>query len=134
MNQVNTVRVTMSLQVSSTLGSQLDIYEAPHHDKSGYSTQASWEIQAMARSPSQTFYHLGVYLKADKSAPKAILILRDWPRKRYSQHWSRDSAMNPGEKVITFEEFQRGDYKQELTSIFGATDYQKLEDFVTKLE
>lgn len=45
-------------------------------------------------APGSTYYQLIV-----KS--KDLVILRDWPKMRMSQKWSRSGNFNPGEKKMT---------------------------------
>jgi hypothetical protein len=103
-------------------------------EKLRYAQTPAWEVQSLAPAPSQTLFHLGVYLRnkepANASEEKCIIVLRDWPRKRGSQHWTRTSQMNPGEKVITLSAFVNAEFKQELETIFGADTYKQLESFI----
>ena len=48
----------------------------------------------LSSAPGTTYYQLLV-----KS--KDLVILRDWPKMRMSQKWSRNGNFNPGEKKMT---------------------------------
>ncbi|KAH6568965.1 hypothetical protein BASA62_005159 [Batrachochytrium salamandrivorans] len=54
------------------------------------------------------------------------VVLRDWPRRRMSQSWSRNGMLNPSEKVLSYKEFLDGDLKDELIHIFGQEQYQNI--------
>jgi hypothetical protein len=101
-------------QISSQLGSSEEVFSyQPNTNET-----LLLEFQALAPAPSQSFYHL--------SACNGRVTLRDWPRKRHSQKWTRESAMNPSEKSISFQELIQGEWKSDLVHIFGDQNYQKL--------
>lgn len=111
------------------------------------------DFQEEAPSPSQTMYQICVYPwkpavrnRAKSRTPsitgKSVLnrdkmkygcvVLRDWPRKRYSQAWTRGGAVNPSERVIAFDEFLDGEMDSQLISIFGQNRYNQIKDAVNK--
>ena len=51
------------------------------------------------------------------------VILRDWPRKRLSQNWTRGGAVNPSQRIVSFDEFADGELRDELKYIFGEKTY-----------
>ncbi|KAJ3258294.1 hypothetical protein HK103_003775 [Boothiomyces macroporosus] len=113
------------------------------------------DFQELAPSPNQTFYQLVVYpfqavaksrrnskkkdeedqpraeLNRDK-ALKGCVILRDWPRKRMSQQWRRDGMVNPGERVISFDDFVDGEMDAQLITVFGQERYDQALQAVKK--
>ncbi|KAJ3275395.1 hypothetical protein HDV01_000687 [Terramyces sp. JEL0728] len=113
------------------------------------------DFQEMAPSPNQTFYQLVVYpfqavarsrrnskKKDEEDQPrvelnrdralKGCVILRDWPRKRMSQHWRRDGMVNPSERVISFDDFVDGEMDAALITVFGQDRYDQTKEAVKK--
>lgn len=114
--------------------------------------------QTMAPAPSQSFYQVALYayrksedrrsrrlskIKAkisDKNQNELIhekmergcLVLREWPRKRFSQVWSRDSQMNPSEIVLELHDVVQGEMRAHLTTIFGELKYERLREAARK--
>ncbi|KAI9326117.1 hypothetical protein BDR26DRAFT_150219 [Obelidium mucronatum] len=74
-----------------------------------------FETQQMMPSPGTTYFQLVV--QSDR------VLLRDWPRQRYSQKWTRDGGLNPGEKVYNTRYFIDGEDKDQLVYIFGMDLY-----------
>lgn len=126
----------MSVSNLAAAASFLESDDKLYNDaKARFNPKALWEAQHMGESPSQVYYHLGFYklndgLTAESNDEKCQIVLRDWPRKRGSQSWSRSSNMNPSEKVISLTEFVSGDFKEQLTVIFGSKSYEELEAFI----
>lgn len=93
-------------------------------------------FEALAPSPSQVYYQVLLIpfmpVKPNQQQP-GRLILRDWPRKRQSQNWSRNGALNPGERVVTFEEFINGDIDSIVQTVFGNDKFEELRR-LTKIE
>ncbi|KAJ3391004.1 hypothetical protein HDU84_006676 [Entophlyctis sp. JEL0112] len=88
------------------------------HPESGKSTpkrSVLFETQQIMPAPGTTYYQL--VIESDR------VLLRDWPRQRYSQKWTRDGALNPGQKVIKTEDFIDDELKTELVYIFGQETY-----------
>nr|KAJ3423034.1 hypothetical protein HK105_004020 [Polyrhizophydium stewartii] len=56
---------------------------------------------------------------------EGCVVLRDWPRKRMSQSWSRSGMLNPGQKIVSFQDFLDGELKDELTYLFGEMKYRQ---------
>ncbi|KAI8814368.1 hypothetical protein BJ742DRAFT_787276 [Cladochytrium replicatum] len=81
-----------------------------------------FETQQIAPSPSLTYFQLVV--QEDR------VLLRDWPRQRLSQKWTRSGTMNPGTTELSFEEFLRGELKDRLLWIFGEPLYNKCIELV----
>ncbi|KAI8924919.1 hypothetical protein BC831DRAFT_463144 [Entophlyctis helioformis] len=63
---------------------------------------------------------------------QGCVILRDWPRKRMSQTWSRSGMLNPSQKIISFQEFLDGELRDEITYIFGEEQYKNVLKSVKK--
>ncbi|KAJ3031495.1 UNVERIFIED_CONTAM: hypothetical protein HDU68_003436 [Siphonaria sp. JEL0065] len=76
-----------------------------------------FETQQMMPSPGTTYFQLVV--QNDR------VLLRDWPRQRYSQKWTRDGGLNPGEKVYNTRFFIDGEDKDQLVYIFGMDVYDR---------
>lgn len=76
-----------------------------------------FETQQMMPSPGTTYFQLSV--QSDR------VVLRDWPRQRFSQRWSRNGLLNPGQQITTLKEFVDGEWKEELISVFGKEIYEK---------
>ncbi|TPX32327.1 hypothetical protein SmJEL517_g04502 [Synchytrium microbalum] len=79
-----------------------------------------FESQMMSPSPGTTYFQVAVM------ADEGKVILRDWPRQRFSQKWTRDGALNPGQISETCENFVAGSLKDEITRIFGVETYDKV--------
>ncbi|KAJ3034244.1 hypothetical protein HDV00_005237, partial [Rhizophlyctis rosea] len=61
--------------------------------------------------------------KSSKPDPRnGVVVLRDWPKKRFSQKWTRNGP-NPGERRMTYEEFLQGELEERLVYIFGRDTY-----------
>ncbi|KAJ3090817.1 hypothetical protein HK102_002560 [Quaeritorhiza haematococci] len=86
-----------------------------HLDRTHHDT--IFETQTIAPAPGTTYYQLAV-LTGDR------IVLRDWPRQRMSQKWTRDGALNPGQTAFTYEDFLAGEMKEKLVWIFGEHTYQ----------
>ncbi|KAJ1531139.1 hypothetical protein HK096_008048, partial [Nowakowskiella sp. JEL0078] len=71
-----------------------------------------FSTQQVAPAPGTTYYQLVVQ-------EKDSILLRDWPKQRMSQKWTRDGALNPGQVEITYSEFLDGELKEQLLWIFG---------------
>lgn len=70
-------------------------------------------LSSYSFSPNNTFFHMQI--KKNKT-----IVLFDWPKMRImSQKWTRSGGMNPSMKVITFEEFNSGELKEEVKIVFG---------------
>jgi hypothetical protein len=80
-------------------------------------TKGLFEIQGLAPSPNNTFYQLVVQ--------ESEVVLNEWPRMRLSQRWTRNGGMNPQAKTVTAQEYLDGEWKQEITFIFGKDAYEK---------
>ncbi len=75
------------------------------------------EVQGPAPSPNNTYYNL--VIQEDK------VTLNEWPRMRLSQRWTRSGAMNPDTKVISSQDYLNGEWKEEMTFVFGKEMYEK---------
>ncbi|KAI8617092.1 hypothetical protein BC830DRAFT_1115279 [Chytriomyces sp. MP71] len=76
-----------------------------------------FETQQIMPAPGTTYFQLVV--ESDR------VLLRDWPRQRYSQKWTRNGGLNPGQKIISLESFIAGEKDEELVHIFGQDVYDK---------
>ncbi|TPX50308.1 hypothetical protein SeMB42_g02285 [Synchytrium endobioticum] len=76
-----------------------------------------FESQMMSPAPGTTYFQVAVM------ADEGKVILRDWPRQRFSQKWTRDGALNPSQVTETCDNFVQGSLKEEITRIFGASTY-----------
>ncbi|KAJ3062715.1 hypothetical protein HDU98_001425 [Podochytrium sp. JEL0797] len=85
-----------------------------------------FESQQIMPSPGQTYFQLVV--QSDR------VLLRDWPRQRYSQKWTRDGGLNPGEKVYTISNFLRGEDEDQIIYVFGQEVYDKAIDSAKQAE
>ena len=47
-----------------------------------------------------------------------------------SEKWTRDGALNPGSKNISYDEFIKGDLRDEIGRIFGADVISKIDAIV----
>ncbi|KAI8822114.1 uncharacterized protein EV422DRAFT_525690 [Fimicolochytrium jonesii] len=82
---------------------------------------ALFETRITAPSPSQTYWQLLVM-------PSGLVVLRDWPKKRFSTRWTRDGAINPGERKIPAHEVE--DHRERIISIFGEEVWERVEGLV----
>jgi len=76
------------------------------------SSECLFEIQGLEPSPGTTYHQIVVYApldnprsKAQKARKNGAVVLREWPRMRYSQKYSRDAGPNPAEVSFPYEEF-----------------------------
>jgi hypothetical protein len=76
------------------------------------SSEYLFEIQGLEPSPGTTYHQIVVYApldnpksKAQKARKNGAVVLREWPRMRYSQKYSRDAGPNPAEISFPYEEF-----------------------------
>ncbi|KAJ3298481.1 hypothetical protein BCR33DRAFT_781981 [Rhizoclosmatium globosum] len=76
-----------------------------------------WETQQIMPAPGTTYFQLVV--QSDR------VLLRDWPRQRFSQKWTRDGGLNPGEKVFKTQYFIDGEDRDQLVYIFGRKLYDE---------
>ncbi len=83
-----------------------------------------FESQKMGNAPSQTHYQLVVTLTE--------VILSDWPRKRFSQKWTREGAVNPSTKTVTHAAFLDGELKDDIKTIFGSEVLVNIIDLITE--
>ncbi|KAJ3327664.1 hypothetical protein HDU76_011367 [Blyttiomyces sp. JEL0837] len=75
-----------------------------------------FESQQIMPAPGQTYFQIAV--------EKKRVILRDWPRQRLSQKWTRDGNLNPGQLVISLKDFVDGELKEKIVWIFGEEVYE----------
>ncbi|KAI9205162.1 uncharacterized protein BJ171DRAFT_581368 [Polychytrium aggregatum] len=76
-----------------------------------------FESQMIAPAPGQTYYQISV--------EPPWVYLRDWPRARLSQKWTRDGAVNPGMVKVPLSEYVQGELKPQIVTIFGSEVYEK---------
>eukprot|EP00833_Pecoramyces_ruminatium_P015685 jgi/Orpsp1_1/1189717/evm.model.d7180000073938.1 len=76
------------------------------------SNECLFEIQGLEPSPGTTYHQIVVYGPLDNPKSKqqmarknGAVVLREWPRMRYSQKYSRDAGPNPSEVSHSYEEF-----------------------------
>ncbi|ORX41314.1 hypothetical protein BCR36DRAFT_588097 [Piromyces finnis] len=76
------------------------------------SVECLFEIQGLEPAPGTTYHQIVVYAPLDNPKSKAqiarkngAVVLREWPRMRYSQKYSRDAGPNPSEVIHPYEEF-----------------------------
>ncbi|KAJ3049319.1 hypothetical protein HK097_009685 [Rhizophlyctis rosea] len=119
--------------------------EAPTNHPQG---NVIFETQQIAPAPGQTWFQLAVLEGRGRSAgdgggegelegeegheirPRSgkpdptdgIVVLRDWPKKRFSQKWTRNGP-NPGERRMKYEDFLQGELEERLVYIFGRDVY-----------
>ncbi|KAI8853992.1 hypothetical protein BC829DRAFT_413301 [Chytridium lagenaria] len=94
-------------------GSISDVLEFKQSEKKNY-----YETQTMMPAPGQTYFQLVIQ-------EGGTILLRDWPRQRLSQKWTRDGTLNPGSTQITLSEFLDGELKEKLVWIFGEKVYEE---------
>ncbi|KAJ3365904.1 hypothetical protein GGF31_008184 [Allomyces arbusculus] len=92
---------------------------SPTSDKS----PVLFECQALAPSPGQTFYHVTV------ERDQARVVLRDWPRLRYSQAMAKQSVQ-PGQVVESFQEYLDGSIQDKIREVFGDDTAQTIRNIV----
>jgi hypothetical protein len=125
----------------------------PQEKKDSNELKPVIEFQELAPSPNATYFHLAVYpykptriarkpsVKRQKPDEKSLIlkrdqmkqgcvVVRDWPRKRMSQVWTRDSMVNPNETTISFQEFIDGELDSQLISVFGKNRYNQVLEVV----
>lgn len=93
--------------------------------------QPTFEISGEAPAPSQSFWHCLVKIKPGSIGP--VVVLTEFPKKRLNQTWTRDSPMNPSERVMSLEDILTGNYKDEFENLFGAEKYESLIEHVRSL-
>ncbi|KAJ3114746.1 hypothetical protein HK100_001565 [Physocladia obscura] len=91
--------------------------EGPERSSVVQRRKVLFETQQIMPSPGTTYFQL--VIETDR------VLLRDWPRQRFSQKWTRDGSLNPGQKIIKIEDFLNKDSKAELVYIFGNEVYEK---------
>jgi len=76
------------------------------------STECLFEIQGLEPAPGTTYHQIVVYAPLENPKSKnqmarknGAVVLREWPRLRYSQKYSRDAGPNPAEISFTYDEF-----------------------------
>jgi len=91
------------------------------------SNECLYEIQGLEPSPGTTYHQIVVYSplsnpksRAQVARKEGAVVLREWPRMRYSQKYSRDAGPNPAEVSYSYEEFL--DFVDELPK--GKTDVE----------
>ncbi|KAJ3110025.1 hypothetical protein HDU96_006967 [Phlyctochytrium bullatum] len=77
-----------------------------------------FETQQIMPAPGQTYFQLVIEEGGN-------VILRDWPRQRLSQKWTRNGYLNPGSTSMTVSEFLDGEMKEKLVWIFGEKVYEE---------
>ncbi|KAJ3154130.1 hypothetical protein HK101_001685 [Irineochytrium annulatum] len=83
-----------------------------------------YETQQISPAPGQTHFQLAIELpRSNPTAPR--VVLRDWPRQRMSQRWTRGGSLNPGQTTMTMAEFLDGEMEEKLVWIFGKSEYDK---------
>lgn len=82
--------------------------------------------QAQAPAPATSFYHLELH-----SLPEKLLILREWPRQRFSQRHT--AALDPNTVSTTWKDFmQLGELEDKISYIFGEKTVQELKALINK--
>ncbi|KAJ3354278.1 hypothetical protein GGF32_002620 [Allomyces javanicus] len=71
----------------------------------------------------QTFYHVTV------ERDQARVVLRDWPRLRYSQAMAKQSVQ-PGQVVESFQEYLDGSIQDKIREVFGDDTAQTIRNIV----
>ncbi|KAI8588175.1 hypothetical protein BDZ88DRAFT_508304 [Geranomyces variabilis] len=74
-----------------------------------------FETHVQAPSPSQTYWQIMVLADGN-------VVLRDWPRKRFSTKWTRDGDLNPSEKKLPWAEV--GEWEERIKVVFGKTVWE----------
>jgi hypothetical protein len=99
-----------SISNSSTTSSTSSLHK-PNIAKEN-SSECLFEIQGIEPAPGTTYHQIVVYapLKNPKSKiqierKNGAVVLRAWPRMRYSQKYSREAGPNPSETSYSYEEF-----------------------------
>ncbi|KAJ3354281.1 hypothetical protein GGF32_002623 [Allomyces javanicus] len=70
-----------------------------------------------------TFYHVTV------ERDQARVVLRDWPRLRYSQAMAKQSVQ-PGQVVESFQEYLDGSIQDKIREVFGDDTAQTIRNIV----
>ncbi|TPX61202.1 hypothetical protein PhCBS80983_g01294 [Powellomyces hirtus] len=78
-----------------------------------------FETHRMAPAPSQTYWQLMVLSDGH-------VVVRDWPRKRFSTKWTRDGEINPGEKKVPFDEM--AEWEERIRTIFGDAVWETVKE------
>ncbi|ORX80008.1 hypothetical protein BCR32DRAFT_269124 [Anaeromyces robustus] len=104
-------RGTTDTESYSSLTSSTSSLDKPRLPKED-SIECLFEIQGLEPSPGTTYHQIVVYAPLENPKSRAqierkngAVVLREWPRLRYSQKYSRDAGPNPAEIKHSYEEF-----------------------------
>ena len=85
--------------------------------------QALVDLQGTAPSPATTFFQLVCQEK-----PEPVVILREWPKKRFSQAYS--TTMDPSQTKLTWDQFALGDLDDKIRYVFGEDGLNKVKNAI----
>ncbi|KAJ3108636.1 hypothetical protein HDU97_000492 [Phlyctochytrium planicorne] len=107
---------------ASVTGSVAGEFESRDNVETGsvvsLNSRAIFETQQIMPAPGQTYFQLVIENTGN-------VLLRDWPRQRMSQKWTRNGNLNPGCIKISVSEFLNGELKEKLVWIFGEKTYDE---------
>lgn len=82
----------------------------------------SWQAQAPA--PATTFYNLELHSK-----PEQLIIIREWPRRRFSQRYSH--SIDPVTLSTEWQQFIKfGELEDKITHVFGNSVVDELKRLI----
>ncbi|KAI9189472.1 hypothetical protein H9P43_000905 [Blastocladiella emersonii ATCC 22665] len=87
-------------------------------------TPVLFESQATAPAPAQTYYQVVV--------ESSRVVLRDWPKLRYSQAIAKQ-AVHPSQVSVPVEEYVESDARDKVREIFGDATADKIDGLVRDL-
>ncbi|KAJ3210367.1 hypothetical protein HDU67_005359 [Dinochytrium kinnereticum] len=108
-----TADAALSIRSGDSAASGNDAIEFNSPGKKNY-----FESQQIMPAPGQTYYQLII-------EEGGIVLLRDWPRARLSQKWTRNGTINPGVSRMEVSEFLDGEMKERIIWIFGEKVYDE---------
>ncbi|KAI9224088.1 hypothetical protein BC828DRAFT_374379 [Blastocladiella britannica] len=83
-----------------------------------------FQSQTMAPAPGQTYYQVCV--------EETRVLLRDWPKLRYSQAMAHQIA-SPGQVSVSLEEYADDGIKDKILEVFGAEIEHQISEHVNQL-
>ncbi|KAJ3396978.1 hypothetical protein HDU92_001269 [Lobulomyces angularis] len=103
-------------RTSTTSSKNSNQSDNDNESNKSYVSKYLFETQQIAPAPGTTYFQLVV---KDENE----VLLRDWPRQRFSQKWTRNGQLNPGEVKVKIGDFVDGEMKEKLIWIFGVEIY-----------